>query len=147
MPLYISVLFMNGASEDLFATTIMSDSAAMEIYMCQFIDYFKKLATCVSIHWFDWSQGYKTFFMLNSAEHEICPAKKLQNTDICSFFLAKHSWAWKKFYNPGAWFLRSEAAKTYCLCLKHFFFTNKYLKLIKLQVMFIRSDRLESTLQ
>ena len=23
-----------------------------------------------------WPQGYKTFFMLNSTEHEICPAHK-----------------------------------------------------------------------
>ena len=33
--------------------------------------------------------------MLNSAEHEICPATKLQSTNHCKFFLAKHSWAWK----------------------------------------------------
>ena len=42
-----------------------------------------------------WARGYKTFFMLNSAEHEICPANKSQITDNCKFFHAKHSWAWK----------------------------------------------------
>ena len=36
-------------------------------------------------------RGYKTFFMLNSAEHEICPANKSQITDNCKFFLAKHN--------------------------------------------------------
>ena len=42
---------------------------------------------------------YKTFFMLNSAEHEIFPANKIQITNICIFFfLAKHSWAWKFLY-------------------------------------------------
>ena len=38
-------------------------------------------------------RGYKTFFMLNSAEHEICPANKSQITNNCKFFLAKHSGA------------------------------------------------------
>ena len=33
--------------------------------------------------------------MLDSAEHEICPANKSQITNNCKFFLAKHSWAWK----------------------------------------------------
>ena len=33
----------------------------------------------------------KTFFMLNSAEHEIRPANKSQITNTCNFFLAKHS--------------------------------------------------------
>ena len=32
-----------------------------------------------------WPQGYNTFFMLNSAEHEILPANKQQITD-------KYSW-------------------------------------------------------
>ena len=41
-----------------------------------------------------WPQDYKTFFMLNSAEHEFCPAYKSQITNNCKFFLAKHSWAW-----------------------------------------------------
>ena len=34
-------------------------------------------------------RGYKTFF--NSAEHEICPANKIQITNFSKFFLAKHS--------------------------------------------------------
>ena len=34
----------------------------------------------------DLPQGYKTFFMLNSAEHEICPDKS-QITDNRKFFL------------------------------------------------------------
>ena len=34
-----------------------------------------------------WPRGYKTIFMLNSAEHEICPANKDQITDNCNFFL------------------------------------------------------------
>ena len=29
-----------------------------------------------NIFWKSWSRGYKTFFMLNSAEHEIFPAHK-----------------------------------------------------------------------
>ena len=36
-------------------------------------------------------QGYKTFFMLDSAEHEICPANKSQITINCKFFLAKQA--------------------------------------------------------
>ena len=36
-------------------------------------------------------RGYKTFFMLNSAEQEISPANKSQITNNCNFFLAKHS--------------------------------------------------------
>ena len=38
-------------------------------------------------------RGYKTFFMLNSAEHEICPANKSQITNNYIFFLAKCSLA------------------------------------------------------
>ena len=38
-----------------------------------------------------WPRGYKTFFKLNSAEHEIFPANKSQITNNCKFFLAKHS--------------------------------------------------------
>ena len=38
--------------------------------------------------------GYKTFFMLNSAEHEIFQTNKSQITNNCKFFLAKHCWAW-----------------------------------------------------
>ena len=37
-----------------------------------------------------WPRGYKTFFMLNSAEHEIFHANKSQITNNCKFFLAKH---------------------------------------------------------
>ena len=37
-----------------------------------------------------WPQGYKTFFMLNSAEHEIFHANKSQSTNNAKFFLAKH---------------------------------------------------------
>ena len=33
-------------------------------------------------------RGYKTFFMLNSAEHEICLANKSQITDNSNIFLA-----------------------------------------------------------
>ena len=36
-------------------------------------------------------RSYKTFFMLNLAEHEICPANKYQITNNCKFLLAKHS--------------------------------------------------------
>ena len=32
----------------------------------------------------------KTFFVLNSAEHEIYPANKSKITNNCKFFLAKH---------------------------------------------------------
>ena len=35
-----------------------------------------------------WARGYKTFFMLHSAEHEICPANKSQITNNCNFFSA-----------------------------------------------------------
>ena len=38
-------------------------------------------------------RGHKTFFMLNSAEHEICPAYKSHITNNCKFYLAKHSLA------------------------------------------------------
>ena len=38
----------------------------------------------------NWPRGYKTFFMLNSAEHEICPADKYQITKQCNFFLVKN---------------------------------------------------------
>ena len=31
------------------------------------------------------------FFMLNLAEHDICPANKSQITNRCKFFLAKHN--------------------------------------------------------
>ena len=36
-------------------------------------------------------RGYKTCFMLNSGEREICPANKSQITNNCKFFLAKHN--------------------------------------------------------
>ena len=35
--------------------------------------------------------------MLNSAEHEICPANKSQITNICKFFLSKYSLKHEKF--------------------------------------------------
>ena len=38
-----------------------------------------------------WPRDYETFFMLNSAEHEICHANKSQITSNCRFFLIKHS--------------------------------------------------------
>ena len=38
-----------------------------------------------------WPRGYKTCFMLNSAEHEICFANKSQITNNGKFFHAKHS--------------------------------------------------------
>ena len=39
-------------------------------------------------------RGYKTFFVLKSAEHEICPANKSQISNSCNFFLDRYSWAW-----------------------------------------------------
>ena len=42
-------------------------------------------------------RGYKTFFVLNSAEYEIfpayeiCPANKSQITNYCKLFLVKYS--------------------------------------------------------
>ena len=39
---------------------------------------------------FSLCQCYKHFFVLNSAEHEICPANKSQITNSCKFFLVKH---------------------------------------------------------
>ena len=39
--------------------------------------------------------GYKTFFMLNSAKHEICPANKPRITNNGKLFLAEHILAWK----------------------------------------------------
>ena len=39
-------------------------------------------------------RGYKTFFMLNSAENEICSTYKKLNTNNFNFFPAKQSWAW-----------------------------------------------------
>ena len=46
-----------------------------------------------------WSRqrGYKTFFMLNSTEHELCSANKYQITDYFKFLLVKDSWAWYFF--------------------------------------------------
>ena len=38
-----------------------------------------------------WPRGYKTFFMLNSAEYEIFHANKSQITNNAKFFLAKRS--------------------------------------------------------
>ena len=50
--------------------------------------------------------------MLNSAEHEICPANKSQITNNCKFFLAKYSWAWKfsanKYENAAFSYLLAE---------------------------------------
>ena len=39
----------------------------------------------------NWPRGYKTFFMLNTIEHEIFHANKSQITNNAKFFLAKHS--------------------------------------------------------
>ena len=46
------------------------------------------------LRWMDMQRppGYKMIFMLNSAEHKICPANKSQITNNCKFFLATHSW-------------------------------------------------------
>ena len=40
------------------------------------------------------AQGYKTFFMLNSAENEICSAYKKLNTSTLNFLPAQQKWAW-----------------------------------------------------
>ena len=40
-------------------------------------------------------RGYKTFFLLNSADHNIYPANNSQITNNFKLFLAKHSWARK----------------------------------------------------
>ena len=42
----------------------------------------------------DTARGYKTVFMLNSAENEICSTSKQLNTNNLNFFHAKQSWAW-----------------------------------------------------
>ena len=42
-----------------------------------------------------WPQGYKIFFMLNSAVHEIFHTNKSQITNNAKFFLAKNNWLWK----------------------------------------------------
>ena len=48
--------------------------------------------------------GYKTFSMLNSAEHEICPANESQIIKNCKYFLAIHSWA-NKYENANySWY-------------------------------------------
>ena len=38
-----------------------------------------------------WARGYKTFFMLNSAENEICSSYKKLNTTNLNFFLFQNS--------------------------------------------------------
>ena len=40
-------------------------------------------------------RGFKTFFMPDSSEHDICQANKSQITYNSKFFLAKHNWIWK----------------------------------------------------
>ena len=40
------------------------------------------------------AQGYKTFFMLNSAENEICSVYKKLNTVNLNFLPAQQNWAW-----------------------------------------------------
>ena len=40
------------------------------------------------------ARGYKTFFMLNSAENEICFAYKKLNTINLNIFPALQNWAW-----------------------------------------------------
>ena len=50
------------------------------------------LFNLISIHAYSykshWARGYKTFFMLNSIEHEILTAHKNWNTDKMKKFLA-----------------------------------------------------------
>ena len=57
--------------------------------------YFRMISAAVVIDIFRvnniWPRGYKLFFMLNSAEHEICPANKTQLTNNCKIFLAKRT--------------------------------------------------------
>ena len=57
--------------------TLESHSSAGKVYQYKYFSYTRP-------------RGYKTFFMLNSAEHEICPVNKSQITNNCKFFLAKH---------------------------------------------------------
>ena len=44
----------------------------------------------LQIYW-TWARGYKTFFMLNSAENEICSVYKKLNTNNLNLFPAKQS--------------------------------------------------------
>ena len=53
------------------------------------------MKTLISLQSAVWTQGYKTFFMLNPAEHEIFHANKSQITNNAVFLLAKLRWAWK----------------------------------------------------
>ena len=39
----------------------------------------------------NWARGYKTFFMLNSAEHEISNSHNYGNIKKCSIFQAQKS--------------------------------------------------------
>ena len=41
-----------------------------------------------------WARGYKTFFILNSVEHEIYLTNIYQNTNNFNILPAEHSWAW-----------------------------------------------------
>ena len=81
----------------------------------------------------------KPFFMLSSAEHEICSANKSQLINNCKFYLAirswkfvgtfifinhaQLSWAWKKFYNLEARLRRLIWIFAGCICPKVRFLT------------------------
>ena len=53
--------------------------------------------TFVLLIYFKWPTIANSF-LLNIADHEIFSANKYENANYCQL-----SWAWKKFYNLGAW--------------------------------------------
>ena len=64
-----------------------------------------------------WARGYKTFFMLNSAEHEIFPAHKCLNANNC--------WNFNIYEQENSIISISEPEKCWISCD---FYTDEHLK-------------------
>ena len=71
-----------------YHTYIFNKSILLHIDVSKNLDKWQTVYSLISSIW---PGGYKTFFMLNSAEHEVCQASKSQISNICKFFLAKQS--------------------------------------------------------
>ena len=69
---------------------VMDDFVFTQVFQKCLSDLFacrqngKSLTTVASAQ--NWPQGYKTFFMLNSVEHEIFPACNCENANNCLAF-------------------------------------------------------------
>ena len=83
-------------------TTCLGKSCILGLLCVSFVNVYQFVCVLLSLlvlrlECWIWPRGYKTFFMLNSVEHEILNAHKYKNIKKFSFFQAHISLEWYFF--------------------------------------------------